>query len=655
MEGIVGNRLRVIVVRLCLFLAVVAGTGLVTVLSPGMAHAATGTDVGGILSSNTEWTTAGSPYVVTSQVQIPAGVTLTIDPGVTVEGGNFLLNGTISAIGTASDPIDIDAEGQNLIDPQDSTTASIATLQYVDLSDGLAIWPNTGYSQNGSLQLLDSVVTGMTAYSYIWYSTDTVIEGNVFYDDAGFSIGGASGTTSGAVVDYNRFEGASDSGYWVESWLGLTDVNYNSFDPVGIAVELEPGYPGAAIDATNNDWGTSDSSTIESMIYDNHVNITCAGAIPYTPILSGPDASTPTGEFFSTTAPSVSGTTAVGETLTASSGNWGPADGATVAYQWAEDGTPISGATSPALALTPSDIGDEFTVAVTVSRVNFTTATFTSAATKAVTPGVLTSTKTPSVSGTARVGSTVTASPGSWTPSGTTYAYQWLANGAKIAGATSQSLLIPGSVADDKLSVKVTASKTGYANAAATSAADTVALGTIASTGVPTVSGTPRVGSTVTASPGDWTPSGATYTYQWLANGDKITGATHATYAIGAGLIGKELSVEVTAKDLGYRAVTVASSARVVARGVLVAKVKPKLTGTADVGKTLDVTTGTWNPDPVIKVQWYANGKAIAHATGLTLKLTAVLKGTSISVVVTAIQTGYTPATIDLKEPATVR
>jgi hypothetical protein len=651
------NRLRLFVVRPCLFLAVVvaAGAALVAVQAPGVAHAATGTDVGGILASNTEWTTAGSPYIVTSQVQIPAGVTLTIDPGVTVEGGDFLLNGTISAVGTASDPIDIDAEGENLIDPQDSTAASVATLQYVDLSDGLSIWPNTGYSQNGSLQLLDSVVTGMIAYSYISYSTDTVIEGNVFYDDGGFSIGGASGTTSGAVVDYNRFEGASDSGYWVESWQGLTDVNYNSFDPVGVAVELEPGYAGAAIDATNNDWGTSDSGTIESMIYDNHVNITCAGAIPYTPILSGPNAATPTGEFFSSTAPSIGGSTTVGSTLTATSGNWGPLDGATVAYQWSADGTPISGATDPTYALTASDLGDTFSVAVTVSRTNFTTATFTSAATAAVTAGALKSTKAPSVSGTVRVGSTVTASAGTWTPSGTSYAYQWLANGSAVAGATSQSLVIPASVAGDKLSVRVTASMTGYKNASATSSASTVAFGTIASASLPAVAGTVQVGSTVTMGTLGWTPAkGLTLTYQWLANGTKITAATHAAYTIAPSLLGKKLSVAVTAKETGYRTVTVTSGARVVARGVLVSKVKPKITGTAAVGKTLSVTRGTWNPDPTIKVQWYADGKAIAHATSLTMKLTAALKGETISVVLTAIQTGYTPATIDLKESAKV-
>lgn len=48
------------------------------------AVAADGTVVGGVLASDTVWTVEGSPYRVTSTVQVPAGVTLTIQPGVRV-------------------------------------------------------------------------------------------------------------------------------------------------------------------------------------------------------------------------------------------------------------------------------------------------------------------------------------------------------------------------------------------------------------------------------------------------------------------------------------------------------------------------------------------------------------------------------------------
>jgi predicted outer membrane repeat protein/parallel beta-helix repeat protein len=74
--------------------------------SPPIALAAT--EVGGPIISDTTWTLADSPYIAVASVEVWEGVTLTIEPGVTVKfdpGYSLQVNGELIAKGTYSQPI----------------------------------------------------------------------------------------------------------------------------------------------------------------------------------------------------------------------------------------------------------------------------------------------------------------------------------------------------------------------------------------------------------------------------------------------------------------------------------------------------------------------------------------------------------------------
>ncbi|MFC5373979.1 hypothetical protein ACFPIF_15555 [Brevundimonas faecalis] len=85
-----------------------------------------------------------------------------------------------------------------------------------------------------------------------------------------------------------------------------------------------------------------------------------------------------------TALPVITGTPAVGQTLTASNGTWSN-NPASYARQWKADGANIAGATAPTYLLVGDDEGKVITCAVTATNVAGSS-TATSAGTAAVTP-----------------------------------------------------------------------------------------------------------------------------------------------------------------------------------------------------------------------------------------------------------------------------
>ncbi|WP_165700143.1 CHAP domain-containing protein [Ornithinimicrobium ciconiae] len=170
---------------------------------------------------------------------------------------------------------------------------------------------------------------------------------------------------------------------------------------------------------------------------------------------------------------------------------------------------------------------------------------------------------TPSVSGSFVVDSTITAVPGTWKPTAT-LKYQWKRDGANISGATKQNYKLAQSDIGKKVSVSVTGSRSGYKTTTKTSAAKVVTAATLPGPHpVPTISGSAKHGSTLTAQPGAWAV-GVSLKYQWKRGGSTISGATAKTYKLVEADIGKRLTVTVTGSKLGHKSVAKTSAATAV-------------------------------------------------------------------------------------------
>lgn len=72
------------------------------------------------------------------------------------------------------------------------------------------------------------------------------------------------------------------------------------------------------------------------------------------------------------------------------------------------------------------------------------------------------------------MGRTLTAVPGTWSPAAN-LRYRWYANGVSIAGATAPTYTVPSAAAGKRITVKVAASRSGYAETKRTSAAVVIA------------------------------------------------------------------------------------------------------------------------------------------------------------------------------------
>ena len=199
-----------------------------------------------------------------------------------------------------------------------------------------------------------------------------------------------------------------------------------------------------------------------------------------------------------------------------------------------------------------------------------------------------TATGVPTITGTAQVGETLTASTtGISDGDGLTnvsYAYQWLTSrDAEISGATSSTYTLVETDEGKAIKVRVSFTDDRGNQETLTSAATGAVAARPNSTarGAPTISGTAQVGQTLTASTSGISDSdgltNAAFSYQWLSDDAEINGATASSYTLVTADAGKAIKVMVSFTDYAGNDEELTSSA---VTGAVATVVKPPLTAT---------------------------------------------------------------------------
>ena len=584
-------------------------------------------EVGKTITAKASYTDLqGTPETVTSTAT--AAVANVNDAPV----GNVTINGTLSQ-GQTLTAIDTftDADGIPV-----APAAGSVTYQWK--ADGVDIAGATAATYTLTQAEVGKAITVVASYTDILGTPETV----------NGSIAGTVANVNDTPVGTVTITGTATQGQTLTATNNITDADGIPVAPAAGAISYQWQADGVDITGATTDIYTLTQAEVGKAI--------TAKAI-YTDLLGTPEnvTSQATGLVANINdAPAgtvtISGIATQGQTLTATN-NITDADGIPVApaagaisYQWQADGVDITGATTDTYTLTQAEVGKAITAKAIYTDLLGTPENVTSQATGLVANVNDAPVGTVLISGTAASGQTLTASNNLTDADGLgTVSYQWYAGGNAIQGATAASYVLQQG--DIGKTITVTASYTDQLG----TPENVTSLATAAVTGNPnnnlptgsvTITNTAQQGNTLTAhntlADADGMPASGV-TYQWMANGTNIAGATAATYKLTQAEVGKLITVKASYVDvLGTpEQVTSAATTPVVNVNDLPTG-SVTITGTATQGQTLiagnTITDADGLPGAGVNYQWYANGTAISGATASTFTLTQAQVGKAITV-----------------------
>ncbi len=452
---------------------------------------------------------------------------------ITVVNANEPLTGAVTIVGTPVEDGTLIADTSSLADAD-----GLGVLSYQWLRNGVAI-----SGANGATYTLGDADAGAS------------ISVRVTYTDGRGTPETVTSAPSAPVVNVNDGPtgGVSITGTATENGVLTADISSLS-DPDGLgALSYQWLRDGVAISGANGATYTLGDADVGAAISvrvsytDGHGTSEMVASSATTAVSNVNDA--PTGGV------SISGTATENAVLTANTSSLSDADGlGTLSYQWFRDGVAISGANGATYTLGDADVGTAISV-----RINYTDAHGTAeAVTSPATPPVANANDAPTggvyIVGSVTKNATLTADTSSLSDADGLGApsYQWLRDGAVIAGATGPTHSLGNADVGAVISVRVSYTD-GHGTVETVTSAVTAPVTNVNDppTGNAVITGSATEDATLTADTSglaDGDGLGA-FSYQWLRNDVVIIGATGPTYTLGDADVGTAIKVRVTYTD----------------------------------------------------------------------------------------------------------
>jgi len=299
----------------------------------------------GIVSSDTTWTKANSPYNLTGNLAINTGVTLTIDPGVSVNLNHYFMriNGTLIARGTSNEKIFLNAATDGYLEftalsaGWDSQTgkgsiiekavincvlhtggASVMIYDNV-IKKGISLEGGSPVVSKNSISILSDDPVGTAnaisiseLFDHPIENKALIVDNTIFgsYTIAAVIVGRGSPTLerniicnsygyghtaygqagifiygdSSPIIEQNTIKQSANGISLLEGNSYPTIINNNLEEISNYNLFLNKGVE-TTINASNNWWGTIDSAVIDQKIWDYSDDFDL-GRVNYTPFLT---------------------------------------------------------------------------------------------------------------------------------------------------------------------------------------------------------------------------------------------------------------------------------------------------------------------------------------------------------------------------------
>ena len=217
--------------------------------------------IGGVISSSQNLP-SGQTFLVTQDLTVASGSTLTIEPGTVIKfaGTKLQVDGTLIAIGTSEKPIVFTSDtGWLGIRMLNSTTNSYILHGVIENVDGTAL-----DIKDGKVTVIDSVVRESTQGIWVRSSNTAISDNEIYLNDTGL----LTGETNSINLHRNIIRGNNVGIMVVGPKAGLIITENDIRDNVDFNLLVLGTGSTANVRAFGNWWGTKDKQTIDLKIHD---------------------------------------------------------------------------------------------------------------------------------------------------------------------------------------------------------------------------------------------------------------------------------------------------------------------------------------------------------------------------------------------------